>query len=130
MSNKSREVHHEWLYKASEDELSIRAILKEDGAPSTACFLSQQLAEKCLKALLIYHKIKFPKVHDLLALETMLIKSESAINIVHNDLALLNRYYIETRYPGDYPTFTLEEAKTAFEKALNIKKFVFEKIPF
>jgi len=37
----------EWIKKAGEDELSINAIIKnEGGAPSTACFLSQQAAEK------------------------------------------------------------------------------------
>ena len=43
----------EWIAKAKDDELSIKAIIKEKAAPSTVCFLSQQMAEKYLKALLI-----------------------------------------------------------------------------
>jgi len=50
----------EWFAKAEEDALSIRAILKEGGASSTACFLSQQLAEKYLKGLLVFLKTPFP----------------------------------------------------------------------
>lgn len=56
----SEELVREWLTKADEDELSARAVLKE-GAPSTACFLAQQIAEKHLKALLISRGLNFPK---------------------------------------------------------------------
>lgn len=49
MASKARPNWREWWQKAAEDELSIQAILKENGAPSTACFLAQQMAEKYLK---------------------------------------------------------------------------------
>ena len=114
----------EWLKKALEDELSIKAILTEEGAPSTACFLSQQMAEKCLKALLIYLGIPYPKVHDLLELETLIQAVEPKIKQLHEDLVLLNRFYIETRYPGDYPTFTWDESREAFDAACRAKDFV------
>jgi hypothetical protein len=39
----------------------------------------------------------------------------------------LNRYYIETRYPGDYPAFTMDEARAAFDAALRVKDFVLSK---
>lgn len=63
----------EWFEKAADDELSIRAILRE-GAPSTACFLSQQMAEKYLKGMLVFHGRFSPKVHDLLILNHFLRK--------------------------------------------------------
>ena len=45
--------YKEWLDKANDDYLNAKSILNhKDGAPSGVCFLSQQLAEKCLKALL------------------------------------------------------------------------------
>ncbi len=37
---------------------------------------------------------------------------------------ILNRYYIKTRYPGDYPEFNEDDAKEAFESALEIEEFV------
>ncbi len=129
MPVKEKDLHSEWLNKAGEDELSIYAILHEGGAPSTACFLSQQMAEKCLKALLVFRMRRFPKVHDLLELATLLLKTDSDVSKIQDDLTLLNRYYIETRYPGDYPTFSLEEGRGAFEAALRIKEFVWKKIP-
>ena len=38
---KNRKLATEWFEKGDDDEKSIEAILKENGAPSTACFLSQ-----------------------------------------------------------------------------------------
>ncbi len=103
--------------------------MKEKGAPSTACFLSQQIAEKCLKGLLVFYKKRFPKIHDLLKLKDLLLLEKApGIEELHDDLKLLNRYYIETRYPGDYQEFSWREAKQSFEAAERIKKFVLEKI--
>ena len=127
MLNKGAGNYASWFSKADEDELSVRAVLKE-GAPSTACFLSQQIAEKYLKGLLIFCGKDFPKVHDLLALETLLLDAVTDIQKLHSDLGLLNRYYIETRYPGDYPGFSTDECQKAFEAALRIKEFVLTRI--
>lgn len=122
------EAYFEWLKKAQEDELSTKVIIDEKGAPSTACFLSQQMAEKCLKALVIYHGKHFLKVHDLLQLESLLLNCEPEIKKIHQEAKKLNRLYIETRYPGDYPEFTWKDAKESFEAAAKIKNFVLSKI--
>lgn len=123
MPDKTRSNADEWFRKAEDDILSVRAILKE-GAPSTACFLSQQIAEKLLKGLLVYHGRSFRKVHDLIELETLLLPVQKDIPAIHGDLVLLNRYYIETRYPGAYPEFTMDEAREAFDSALRVRDFV------
>lgn len=120
--------HSEWFEKAKDDELSIQALIKEEGPPSTICFLAQQIAEKYLKGLLVLHDKDFPKVHDLLELETLLRDVEPAVATIHQYLNILNRYYIETRYPGDFPEFTLKEAEEAFTAAVRIKKFVLSKV--
>lgn len=120
--------YQEWFKKAEEDELSIRAILKEGGAPSTACFLSQQLAEKYLKGFLVFHNKEFRKVHDLLELERLVMEVEPKIKEYEKELDLLNTYYFETRYPGNYPEFTLAEAEQSFEAAKGIKDFILKKI--
>ncbi|OGX05726.1 MAG: hypothetical protein A3G87_06880 [Omnitrophica bacterium RIFCSPLOWO2_12_FULL_50_11] len=119
----------EWLKKAEEDALSIEAILKEKGAPSTGCFLSQQMAEKYLKGLLVFHEQSFPKVHDLLQLESLLLDPEPGVGKLHQDLNFLNRYYIETRYPGDYAEFSWNECHEAYQSACRVKEFVLSKIP-
>ena len=129
MPNKPESNYRAWLAKAGEDELSAGALVeREAGAPSTVCFLSQQMAEKYLKGLLVFHNEEFLKVHDLIELETLLLGVEPEIQSFHEDCKTLNQYYVGTRYPGDVPEFTFKECKSAFEAALRIKEFVSEKI--
>lgn len=128
MRNNPENNYKEWLKKAEDDELNAKSILKHrDGAPSGVCFLSQQMAEKHLKTLLVYNKKNFPKVHDLFKLETLVLKIYKDIKNLNEEIKILNRYYTETRYPGDFPEFSWKDAEEAFEAAKNIKKFVLEK---
>lgn len=118
----------EWLKKAEEDESVAKTILEKEGFPSPICFHSQQLAEKVLKALLISLKVKFPKSHDLVVLGTLVETKIPEIKNYQEEIKTLNQYYVETRYPGDYPEFTIEDAEEAFEAATRIKEFVSERI--
>ena len=130
MLNNQEKKYQEWFKKADDDELNARSILKHrDGTPTVVCFLSQQMTEKYLKGLLIFYNKTFSKIHDLLELETLLLKILPKIKKeLHQDLKLLNRYYIETRYPGDYPEFYWSDAEEAFAAAKRIREFVLEKI--
>lgn len=118
----------EWIKRASDDELSLEAILKEGGAPNTACFLSQQMGEKYLKAFLVHKKKWYPKVHALDALWELCNKIDSSFEDLKKDVVFLNDFYVTTRYPGDYPTFSMKDAKEAYEAAIRVKDFVLEKI--
>ena len=118
-----------WVNKAGEDELNIRSILKHrDGAPSGVCFLSQQMAEKYLKAMLIFYDLELMKIHDLIKLISFLENNASGIKEIDGEAALLNQYYIETRYAGDYPEFSWKDAEEALAAAKKIKEFVLKKI--
>ncbi len=118
-----------WFKKAQDDDLSAVSILKHrDGAPSVVCFLSQQIAEKYMKGLIVYAGGSFRKVHDLIELETLLFDKYADIKELHDDFKLLNRFYIKTRYPGDYPDFFWGEAEDAYKAAERIKEFVMKKI--
>lgn len=129
MRNNNPNNCREWLKKAEDDECSANSILRrKDGAPSTVCFLSQQMAEKYLKALLVFHGSNFPKVHDLLELATLLLNLEAEIEKLRDDLNNLNSYYIETRYPGAYPEFSWADAEMAFAAAIRVKEFIFGKM--
>lgn len=127
MQNNPEENYKEWFRKAEEDEFAGKEILEAKRFFAPACFHFQQMAEKYLKGLLIFYAKEFPKIHDLLELETLLLEEAPEIEKLHNDLKFLNRYYIETRYPGDYPEYTLEETKQASEAAEKIKRFILGK---
>lgn len=119
----------EWIDKAEDDELSIKAILKERGAPSTVCFLSQQMGEKYLKAFLVFNQKSFPKIHHLDRLLELCIEIDGNFKELKEEIILLSDYYIETRYPGGWTEmWSWKEAREAFDGALRIKKFVLDKI--
>lgn len=117
-----------WFKKAEEDEFAGRVILESKQFPAPACFHFQQMAEKYLKGLLVFRNKPFPKTHDLLELETLLLEVEPEINTIHSELEFLNPYAIETRYPGNYPEVTLDEAQKAYESGLKVKEFALDKI--
>lgn len=120
----------DWLKKAEEDELMGNLAITENGPASAGCFHFQQMAEKLLKALLIYSGKEFPKIHDLVGLGKLIEPLHADIKSLTDELKTLSQFYVETRYPGDYPEFTLTETKQAQAAAMKVKKFVSQKIGY
>lgn len=130
MKNKSiKPITGEWLRKAQNDEFAVQAIIKENVSYEVACFLAQQVAEKCLKAYLAEHDKRIPKIHQLEKLLgdcKLIAKDFSSLN---EEAIVLSEYYIETRYPGDYPEDTTKAlALESLAMALKIKDFVYKKL--
>lgn len=64
-----------WVDKAEHDLLNIENNLAAKEIPwDTVGFHAQQCGEKYLKALLVFHRIDFPKIHDLTELYALLPK--------------------------------------------------------
>lgn len=126
---KLKKLASEWFSKARDDELSAEDILKDrEGAASTVCFLSQQMAEKYLKGYLVFKEKEFPKIHDLARLLKLCGYLDPEFVKLAQEAQYLRPFYIATRYPGDYPEFSFEIAEDAFKKAMVIKEFVLRKL--
>lgn len=122
---------NEWFERANDDYRSAEAILKNhEGAPSTVCFLAQQMAEKYLKGYLVYKEKAFPRIHHLDRLVDRCQRFDSSFRKIKKIALELSDYYVTTRYPGDYPVFDFITAKKALKQAVSIKDFVFDKIIF
>lgn len=67
-------------------------------ADASAGFHAQQAAEKCLKAVLIYHGIEFRKTHDLAELLDLLTDNRRPLPPYSESLDELNPYAVEFRY--------------------------------
>ncbi len=119
----------EWLIRAGDDELNARSILKhKDGTPSGVCFLTQQMAEKYLKAFLVYSTMDYPKIHQLDKLLELCAAEDDSFNEMRDDAILLNEFYMEMRYPANIPNFSWKEAEEAFKTAEKIRDFVLGKL--
>jgi len=89
----------EWVNRARSDLLMAKSRTKgiylED-----LCFHAQQAAEKAIKAVLIKHALKFPYVHDVGELLTLIENAGLKIPGLVKQAGKLTRFAVFTRYPG------------------------------
>ncbi len=106
-----------WVQKAEHDFLAAKNTLPltQKGLADIVCYHSQQCVEKYIKALLIVQGVVFPKTHDLRIL-LELTQKHTQLSADIRQVLLLNRYVIESRYPGNWDEITEKEAA----EALNI----------
>jgi len=113
-----------WMNYAETDLRAAHALLdSREFFPRQICFLSQQCAEKAIKAVLIFEEVDFPKNHDLDRLRD-LIPEGWKIKQQFPDLADLTVWSVESRYPGDMPDATESEAR----ETLHLAESVFDAV--
>ena len=124
-----REIHR-WVEKSEHDFTTAEYMLTLlEGCPfDTICFHAQQCAEKYLKGFLAFRSIDFPKTHDLVVLLN-LAGGPTALGVDLLDIEPLNRYPVEARYPGDWESFTREEAEEAVKLARKVREAVRKHLP-
>ena len=106
-------VARRWIAKAEEDLAAAERLLSlDDSLAAVVCFHSQQAVEKLLKAPLVLAGVPFARTHDLIQLVRML-PCDLAPTIPLAELAALNRYAVEARYPISDEPITGEEARAA-----------------
>jgi len=120
----------QWVEKAEEDLTTAEHTLTlgEKCPLSMVCFHAQQCAEKYLKALLTLHGVPFPKTHD--SLELLRLAPETVgLALSLREISVINRYAIETRYPGDWEPITRVEAEEAVAIAHRIRQTIRSCLP-
>ncbi|HET7089985.1 MAG TPA: HEPN domain-containing protein [Anaerolineae bacterium] len=118
----------EWVKKAEDNYISAVALLRRRSrpVPDVVCNQCQQCAEKYLKALLVRHRIDFPKTHDLIQLKNMLVQADTDVQLMTSHLATLLPYAIDVRYPG--LEAAVEDAKEAVRAMKTIRRFARAKL--
>jgi len=91
----------DWLRSARNDLETIDAILGKANLTAMVAFHAQQCVEKSLKAVLEELDIDVGKTHNLLALKAA-VERKHVIELDEDTLSLLNKLYIDSRYPGDF----------------------------
>lgn len=110
-----------WAQKAEEDYAAAIALSRKRARPlsDVVCFHAQQCIEKYLKALLVRHRIYFPKTHDLLALCELARPVAPTLELSKPALACLKPYAVEFRYPDERATAT--EARVAVRQMRQLR---------
>jgi len=118
-----------WLDQGRRDSESAVKV-KEQGIYELCCFLSQQAAEKLLKAFL-YYKGESPVVgHSTFYLAKQCQEYDGRFNKVLRACKRLDAFYIPTRYPNGlvegvpYEVFDSEDAEQGLKDLEEIKNLV------
>jgi HEPN domain-containing protein len=101
-----------WLRFAREDLVAAERTVERRELPRHACFLSQQAAEKVVKAALVFLQVEFPHRHDLALLRTCL-PDDWLLKKTPTDLDDLSQWAVEGRYPGIAREASEDDAETA-----------------
>jgi len=115
----------EWIKKAEHDLVNAETVIKIENPPTdTICFHSHQCSEKYFKAYLISKGEDLIKTHNLRFLLDKCKKYSNKFESLRNEAIILTSYSIESRYPGDFIEYSVEEAKKSIEMAKKIKDFI------
>jgi HEPN domain-containing protein len=113
---------HRWLEQAQAD-LKWTRHLNTAGAYYLVCFLAQQTTEKALKAFLYAQGEELVVGHSVRQLCQRAAEYETEFERKLTDWAILDSYYIPTRYPNGLPddiparVYNQEAANTALALA-------------
>jgi HEPN domain-containing protein len=99
------------------------AIALQSGTPRHACLLSQQSAEKALKSIFVLLNKPVVRSHDLDMLKNQL-PDDCETKTRFADLSELSFWAVESRYPGDAPEATREDAVQAIQLAGEVLEVV------
>jgi HEPN domain-containing protein len=120
----------EWIDKAEGDFATSSRELRARKSPNydAACFHTQQMAEKYLKAILQENGQLIPRTHSLIDLLAQCMTVDPNLIVLRSDLLRLDRYAVLFRYPGDKADRT--EAKLAFRSASAVREYLKSRFGF
>lgn len=117
--------HREWFDMAKKDMKSAEILYEHDADNGIVCFHCQQSIEKYLKGFLINFTGELQEGHNLVKLCKKSITYNHSLYKLIKDMAFVNTYYIETRYPAEDPLLVNKEDA---EECIRIAKEVIKKI--
>lgn len=122
-----------WLEQA-EIDLGWAAHLAGQGAYHLACFLSQQVAEKALKAFLYSRGAEIVLGHSVERLCAEVSRAEPSFAVGCGRWSALDGFYVPTRYPNSLPdsiparVFTRSAAEEAVAHAREVVEAVRDRL--
>ena len=118
----------EWIQRAEGDFIAAGRELRARKMPvyHVTCFLSQQCAEKYLKAFLQHHQKDIPRIHKLIDLLKFCKETDTSLEILRPDLEVLERYPVAIRYPDIIAE--KDDANAAYKAAKVVRQMMRQKL--
>ena len=93
----------EWMEYAEHDLVAAQLLTQNEKTLLLSAFHSHQAIEKTLKAFILCEKGYAPDGHNIIYLCKQAMRTEPAFSDWIDECIALNNYYIQTRYPPDFP---------------------------
>ena len=121
--------HQDWFIKADKDLKTSQLLYEAGGIEEIVAFHCQQAVKKYMKGFLIIKTGVLHEGHSIIKLLKKCNLYEQDFKNFLEEVAFLNTFYIETRYPSDEPLIVeADEAKKCLEDAEKIVDFIKEVI--
>ncbi len=117
--------HKEWFEMGKKDLKSAEILHKYEADNGIVCFHCQQAIEKYLKGFLINATGELQEGHNLVKLSKKAMTFDQSLSEFIKDMAFVNTYYIETRYPAED---ALLVSKEDAEECIRIAKKTMDRI--
>jgi len=112
---------NEWFVMAQKDIKGAKILFENDADNEIVCFHCQQAVDKYLKGYLIYITGELQEGHSLVKLCKKIMKYDKTFGEFLKDMAFINTFYIETRYPAADPLIvTKEDTEECFKITQNV----------
>jgi HEPN domain-containing protein len=120
----------DWLAKAA---LDLRAaefgLTAEPPLTADSVFHCQQLAEKSLKAFLVWHDQPFRRTHNLVEVGQQCVAIDPTLAALAQRAAVLSEYAWRYRYPGEPGEPDVSEAREAVTLAGEVYQEILGRLP-
>jgi HEPN domain-containing protein len=124
----------QWLDFAKADLINCERIIEDEFLTAIVAFHSQQVVEKCFKAIIDNENLDIPRIHNLVRLYQV-VEGFLKNPIEIRELMALDSVYTSSRYPSDIGMIatgkpTLRDAQELYESAKSIFEATLELIDF
>lgn len=117
--------YFDWLERADEDIQAAGKLVDSDDTLNAAAFHCQQCIEKALKGYILFKTHQHVDGHNLTWLCRQAINNDRRFTQWLDESVVLNRYYIETRYPADIPLdLNSIIVRSAYDMARSMYRFI------
>ena len=121
--------YFDWLERAGQDLKAASLLMDSPETLDAAAFHCQQCAEKALKGYILFKTHQHVDGHNLTWLCRQAIKTDRHFTQWIDESVVLNRYYIETRYPADIPlSLDGRAVSRAYDMARAMYRFICDEV--
>ncbi len=126
---KDSKIYTDWMIYAESDLVAAKMLTKNKDTLLLSAFHSHQAIEKTLKAYILCEKGYAPDGHNIIYICKTASRIEKGFVDWIDECVALNNYYIQTRYPPDFPLeINKKTAQKLYKFAVGVYEFTLKEL--